>query len=612
MAEKGKSGSPRNPSDKAKGPQSPAGGNAAGKGGAADAPKPAAKPAAGAPAEGAASKPQDAKPQGNQGNDVKPAAAPAGGKPAAAPAKAESEKPAEAKAASAAAASGASKAEPAKADAPKSEPAKPAATAAASASSSASVADKPKAAEPAKPAPAPEKPKPAPAKAADHAEEEIHEEVERRSLSSVLLTWIVIFFIGAAAALWGGPKIAPNLPEFAQPLAKYLTPGANENDAELAALRDNVNESAAALEALRARLDAAEAALGENAAAISETASLVSAEPEEPLAAASDLAALEDSLEARLGALAGELENDEAVAALEARIAALENAGPAEALLSRIDALETADAAASGDDEALSSIRSEIAALRESGDAIAALASKDALSAGLAGLKDEIGAVRGEIAALNDGMEGAVSTLAGETGGEIEALEARLAALESGEAATASARTEAEEIRRAANLDAAQVKIGKALETGAPFTAALNEAVSLSGVPAPEALTGFADSGVTPASALLGSFQREARRGYAAAQEAEAGNGVGEKLFAQVVGRIGGRPVTETEGDDAGAVLSRIEARLKDGQVADAAKEAATLPPASAEAMAGWLAELEAAAAARTGFDEWRATPAVN
>lgn len=29
MAEKGKSGSPRNPSDKAKGPQSPAGGNAA-------------------------------------------------------------------------------------------------------------------------------------------------------------------------------------------------------------------------------------------------------------------------------------------------------------------------------------------------------------------------------------------------------------------------------------------------------------------------------------------------------------------------------------------------------------------------------------------------------
>lgn len=394
-----------------------------------------------------------------------------------------------------------------------------------------------------------------PPEPAHGAHEHEHEEAAHRPLSAIILQWLVVFFIGAAAALWAGPKIAPHLPAWAAPVAGFLTPGANQTASELAALRA---ETEAAAQAAKAETETTIGALRDRIAAL-----------ESGIADAAQTAATATvaPLEARIGAVenAAGAAGGAALDALSARVAALESAPPAPA--------ETPAAPADGAPAAaVSALQADIAALRGRIDDMGALASQDALGA----------------------------------------LDARVAALESGQAATASAQSDAERIRREANLDAAMTRIGEALLSGAPYEAPLQEAVSLSGQVAPEALTALAETGAPTARALARSFPAAARQGYAATIEAEAGDGFGAQFLARIEGRIGGRPATETPGDDAGAVLSRVEARLAEGRIGAAAKEAAALPETARAAMSAWLGDLDRAAAAAGGLTAWRATLGVN
>ncbi|MEL6793441.1 MAG: mitofilin family membrane protein, partial [Pseudomonadota bacterium] len=135
---------------------------------------------------------------------------------------------------------------------------------------------------------------------------------------------------------------------------------------------------------------------------------------------------------------------------------------------------------------------------------------------------------------------------------------------------------------------------------------------TISGVEPAPGLAAAASTGVATVDALARSFQDAAQDGYAAALADEAGDGVADRMFAAVQGRIGGRPSVETEGDDVGAVLSRIEARLRDGDVEAARTEAGGLSDAAIGAMSGWLATLETTADARAGFDAFRAALATN
>ncbi|QIE55076.1 hypothetical protein G5B40_06170 [Pikeienuella piscinae] len=366
------------------------------------------------------------------------------------------------------------------------------------------------------------------------------EDAEHRSFAAIALQWILIFFIGAAVALWAGPRIAPNLPAWAAPVAEFLTPGGDrsaeavaalkaETEAELAALREQVATAEGAIAPLEAQID--------ELAATTESALKSTPEPADSAA----LTAIGDR-----------------VAALEAAIAG------------------------AGTDETPESVV--------------------ALGAAVESLKEEIAALKERI--------GGIGSLA--KADELAALAARVEALESGEAATAGARTEAEQIRRNANLDAALTRISEALISGAPFASAMNDAVSLSGEVAPEALAALAESGAPTARSLTQSFPAAARQGYAAALEAQAGDGFGDKLLAQLSGRIGGRPAVETPGPGVGAVLSRIEARLSEGRLSAAATEADALPPAAKTAMADWLDDLKRAAGAKRGFDDWRAALGAN
>lgn len=310
------------------------------------------------------------------------------------------------------------------------------------------------------------------------------------------------------------------------------------------------------------------------------------------------LAALRADLDAGKAELAGRISSLEAGAGGAAEQAAKAAADLEARLAARIDEVSAQTAAQPAapamDGDVVDAISKRIAALEAEVASAASGGDGEAVSTVL---ESEFTALSDEIDALKSALDGA---------------QTRVAALESGEAATAGARSEAERIRRAANLDAALSRIEEALSAGKSFETSLGNAVSLSGQTAPEALSEAAESGIYSSARLMNAFPQAARKGYGASVKAEAGAGFIDEVVAQVTSRIGGRPVAETAGDDAGAVLSRIEARLKEGRVAAAADEAAGLPAASAEAMSAWLGDLNKAAAARRAFTDWRSALSAN
>jgi len=73
-------------------------------------------------------------------------------------------------------------------------------------------------------------------------EHELEEEHARgMSWSARALTLLVLLLGGAGLGLWGGPKIAPMLPGWAAPVAAFLTPGANQVQADVDALRTDIS-----------------------------------------------------------------------------------------------------------------------------------------------------------------------------------------------------------------------------------------------------------------------------------------------------------------------------------------------------------------------------------
>jgi len=58
-----------------------------------------------------------------------------------------------------------------------------------------------------------------------YADADAEAEERQGSVAARLLSWLVLLVIGGGVALWGGPKIAPLLPEWAEPARAYLMPG---------------------------------------------------------------------------------------------------------------------------------------------------------------------------------------------------------------------------------------------------------------------------------------------------------------------------------------------------------------------------------------------------
>lgn len=393
----------------------------------------------------------------------------------------------------------------------------------------------------------------------DHAEDEDHDEEahhENRPLSATILTWLGVLVVGMAIALWAGPRIAPNLPGWAAPVAAFLTPGRNQADARIDALEA---ELAAKTAALSARL--------EEVAETADDAALAKLGTEENLRVAADNALLEKI--------------EEVAAGPRADVARLDD------LATRLAKTETQIAGLRRQVEELAGMTGENAA--PSAETLKRVA---AFGAAVEGLRAEVAAALEQTAKVETKADGRL----------VEDLAARVAALEAG----ASAQTEAAEVRRGADLDVALARIGAALKTGRPFADDLDDIAAISDAPPPEALTAVAGGARTMEDLLL-AFPKAAQAGYAAALEAEAGEGFAARTLAKLQGRYGGRPSVETAGDDVGAVLSRIEARMEDGAQDEALEEAAGLPETARAAMAGWLNDLDALAQAEAALAALRA-----
>ena len=129
------------------------------------------------------------------------------------------------------------------------------------------------------------------------------------------------------------------------------------------------------------------------------------------------------------------------------------------------------------------------------------------------------------------------------------------------------------------------------LETGSGFGEAV-EILTAAGVTVPAELGAQAD-GVPSIETLKDGFAEPARAALATTRKA-GGGGLGGFLKAQ----LGARSLEPQEGDGADAVLSRVEAAVKEGRLGDALAEAQALPEEAQAPLKDWTDAVKARQAA--------------
>jgi hypothetical protein len=194
----------------------------------------------------------------------------------------------------------------------------------------------------------------------------------------------------------------------------------------------------------------------------------------------------------------------------------------------------------------------------------------------------ELAALKEQVAALGSGGSVPADVIAA-----ADAAEARLKAAEA--SATAMAE-QAEAAAAAARRGAALDRVTAALDSGAPYASALPE---LGGVDLPPVLLDNAAVGLPTVADLAERFPEAARTALEAALRANMGESWTDRVSSFLRSQTGLRSLTPREGNDPDAVLSRAEAALAQGRVADAITELAAMPEAGKPALADWLAQAQ-------------------
>ncbi|WP_431297818.1 COG4223 family protein [Tabrizicola sp. BL-A-41-H6] len=185
---------------------------------------------------------------------------------------------------------------------------------------------------------------------------------------------------------------------------------------------------------------------------------------------------------------------------------------------------------------------------------------------------------------------GTVATVPDELSQKVDAALARLADAEAAaEAKAAEAAGATEAARRSVALDA----LAAAIDRGEPFDTLL---AGLALDPAPAPLVQHAATGVPTLAALTESFPEAARAALLKTRDVSGSDGWGARLADFLKAQTGARPLTPQAGTDPEAILSRAEAALRDGRIADALTEIAGLPADVAAVMAEWSAGAKARA----------------
>jgi hypothetical protein len=314
---------------------------------------------------------------------------------------------------------------------------------------------------------------------------------------------------------------------------------------------------------------------------------------------------------------------EDRIAALESEVAALSAAPQADlaeaeaarvALTDRLDALEmelragaadeASDAGAASTaglegDTRVDALRDDLAALEARVEALpdtSLLAGRinridSAVTAlGTAPLEAELETVREELSAVREAVGARLSEMD-------ETVAQRLAALEAG-LSELQARSEAglDDAARVARA-AAKERLALAVEGGLPFEEALDDLDDV-----PDILRASAGTGVPTEAELAEDLPPLAREALRAARAAEPGPpGLGS-----LAGRfLNARSLEPREGDDPDAVLSRVEAAARAGDIAAALAEIEALPEVAREPLADWIDRAEAHRAAQAALQDY-------
>ncbi len=255
-------------------------------------------------------------------------------------------------------------------------------------------------------------------------------------------------------------------------------------------------------------------------------------------------------------------------------------------LTTQIEAL-TADNAEKAD--ALQALQDQIANLPEPAPVVAPTGGEvilnEEVAAALAAQKDQIAALSAELEAMTATAKAQMDAAAAEV--ENIALQEE----------HAKARTAVSTIRAA-------------LETGAPFAELLPEISNVTEVPA--ALQEVAETGVPTLAALQNGFGTAARDALSASRRAEAGDTTTDRMKLFFQDQLGTRSLVPREGDGPDAVLSRIEAAVKTGDLSAIAPLADILPEAGQAALADWRASVDTRQSAATAVQSLSDTLAAN
>ena len=230
---------------------------------------------------------------------------------------------------------------------------------------------------------------------------------------------------------------------------------------------------------------------------------------------------------------------DARLASLETAPAPQSDAGQIAALELRLATLESKPMPAGTDSAALDQLRAEVAAIKTNGAAVMSAQVQADLDA------------------------------------KVQATEAKLTAIEQSAQAQAAATL----------TRAALGQIAAALDSGAPYPSAI---AALVGADIAVVLTDNATAGLPSLQALQASFPDSARTALEAALRANMGESWSERVGNFLRTQVGVRSLTPRDGPDPDAILSRAEAALSAGDVAQALAEMATLPTPAQDALSAW------------------------
>jgi hypothetical protein len=304
-------------------------------------------------------------------------------------------------------------------------------------------------------------------------------------------------------------------------------------------------------------------------------------------------------------AAAGLISVDRRVTAVEAmteNLPALR--ADATALVGRLAAVEQA-AASKADVQA---VRGEIAALRARADQAPPSASAESLAA----LASRVARLEAALARTASSPAAAATTAAAPDADRVASLTARLDAAEATIARLTPAAPGAVAPTAApGNASAAAVAaLRRALDAGRPYAAELEVVAALMPDPALSGLRPYAISGITTRDALRTEFSKVADAILSATQGSD--DSIFGRLVAGARGLVSVRPAGPIAGEDAPAIVSRMEGAVGKGDISAALRERDGLPPPGKQASADWAGRAAARVMADTLFAEPTATGVVN